>query len=165
LAVLLACIGYALAYALAPLLLVLPHELGHGLAALACGARGVNVVVGAEPRRLGLRLGPLDIRVRELNPPRWLMYGTARWDNDDFSRGQSVFCAAAGPLTTLVLVLAYSVSGAATSGVIRWMFWFLFFGGVSSFLATALPIRYGRFFGPYAGRVSDGQRIREVLSS
>ena len=164
-AVLVAAAGYVLAYALTPLLLVLPHELGHGLAALVCGARPVSVVVGAEPRRIGLHAGALDIRLRPLNRFRWLWYGTARWDGSDASRAQQVLCAAAGPLTTLVIVLAYSAAGTATAGVFRWSFGFLALGGAWTFLTTALPIRYGRLFGPYAGRTSDGYQIREILTS
>jgi Zn-dependent protease len=145
-----------------PLLLVLPHELGHALAALAFGVRPVDVYVGAEPR-FRLSLGALHVHVRPLNGWRWMWYGTVDAEGSVPSRWRRASILAAGPLTTVLLVLAYSAAAAAAGGLLGWFFWFLAFGGVWEFAVTALPIRYGRLFGPYAGRVSDGYRIREAL--
>ena len=95
---------------------------------------------------------------------RWLWYGFARWDWDEPSRRQRVICAAAGPLTTLVLTLVYGFLGATTGRFLGVLFIFLALGGAWTFVVTALPLRYGRFFGPYAGRTSDGYSIREALT-
>jgi hypothetical protein len=62
-----------------------------------------------------------------------------------------------------MLVAAYAAAGTETDGFLRWFCWFLALGGAWTFAVTALPIKYGRFFGPYAGRVSDGYRIRDAL--
>jgi hypothetical protein len=70
---------------------------------------------------------------------------------------------AGGPLTTLGLTISYAVLAAATQGFGRSFFWFLAISAAWTFLVTAVPIRYGRFFGPYEGRVSDGYRIREAF--
>lgn len=163
-AVLIAVAAYAAAWALAPLVLVLPHELGHAVVALARGAPRVDIVVGGEPRRLRLELGRLSVRMRLLNPPKWLWYGIFRCDLQG-SRWSRAAVSAAGPLTTLALTAAYAVLGAATDGFLRWLFWFLAVGGAWAFFVTVVPMRYGRFFGPYEGRVSDGYRIREALTA
>ena len=155
-------LAYFAAAVFVPLLLVLPHELGHALVALAFGVRPVDVYVGAEPRR-DLSLGALRMHVRALNGWRWLWYGTVQAEGEVASRRRRAAILAAGPLTTLLLVVAYSAAGTATGGFLRWFWWFLALGGVWAFAVTALPIRYGRFFGPYAGRASDGYRIREAL--
>jgi hypothetical protein len=161
--VLVAIAACAAAYALAPVLLVLPHELGHAIVARLCGARRADVVVGAEPRRIGFELGHIAVRMRLLSHPKWLWYGTARWQLESDSRWISAAVSAAGPLTTLALTIAYAVLGTATGDFGRWFFWFLAISGAWTFMATAAPIRYGRFFGPYEGRFSDGYRIREAL--
>ena len=62
-----------------------------------------------------------------------------------------------------MLVAAYAAAGTETDGFLRWFCWLLALGGAWTFAVTALPIKYGRFFGPYAGRVSDGYRIRDAL--
>jgi hypothetical protein len=164
-AFLVAAAAYAVAWALVPLLLVLPHELAHALAALAGGARRVDIVVGGEPRRLGFSLPRLSVRMRLLNSPKWVWYGIFRSELERASRWSRIAVAAAGPLTTLALVILYAAFGSATGGFFRWFFFFLAFGGAWAFLVTAAPIRYGRFFGPYEGRVSDGYRIRETLTA
>jgi hypothetical protein len=164
-AALVALAACAAAYALVPLLLVLPHELGHAIVALIFGARRVDVEVGAEPRRIRLELGRLSLRMRPLSRPSWLWYGTFRSDLDDVSRWVAAAVSVAGPLTTLVLTVAYAVLGTATGSFGRWFFWFLAVSGAWTFLVTATPIRYGRFFGPYEGRVSDGYHVREALSA
>jgi hypothetical protein len=143
---------------------VLPHELGHAAAALALARREVDVYVGAEPRRFEVSLGRLSLHIRPFNTWRWMWYGTVEAEAEGTARWQRAAILAAGPLTTLALVLGYSAAGNATSGFLRWFFWFLAIGGLWTFVVTALPIRYGRFFGPYAGRVSDGYRIRRALS-
>ena len=163
--VLVAVAGYAAAWALLPLFLVLPHELGHALVALVGGAHRADVVVGGEPRRLGFDLGRLSVRMRLLNSLKWLWYGTTRSDLEGASRWNRAAVSAAGPLITLVLTILYAALGTATGGLLRWFFWFLAVAGAWTFLVTAVPIRYGRLFGPYAGRVSDGYRIRETLTA
>ena len=146
-----------------PLLLVLPHELGHALVALAFGGRS-DVLVGGEPRRLNLGLGRLSIHVRPLNGWHWLWYGTAPSDIPRPTRLRVVLVAAAGPIVTLALLVGYASAALSTDGFVRSFFWVLAYAAAWTFLVTALPIRYGRFFGPYAGRDSDGTRIRRALA-
>lgn len=164
-AVLVAVAACAAAYVLVPVLLVLPHELGHAIAARVCGGGRVNVEVGAEPRRIGFEVGQVSVRMRLLSRPRWLWYGTFRYDLDDDSRWIRAAVSAAGPLTTLALTISYAALGAATEAFGRWFFWFLAVGGAWTFLVTAAPIRYGRFFGPYEGRFSDGYHVRQALGA
>jgi hypothetical protein len=153
----------AAAYTLVPILLVLPHELGHAIAARIFGAEHVEVEVGAEPRRIGFEVGRVAVRMRPLSHPKWLWYGTFQADMDGTARLKRIVVLAAGPLATLALTIAYAALGATTNGFARWFFWFLAVSGAWTFLVTAAPIRYGRFFGPYEGSISDGYRIREVL--
>lgn len=150
-AVLVAVAACAAAYALVPVLLVLPHELGHAIVARAFGARRVEVEVGAEPRRIGFEVGGLSLRMRLLSHPRWLWYGTFHGDLDGASRWRRVVVLAGGPLTSLALTISYAALGAITNAFGRWFFWFLAISGAWTFLVTAAPIRYGRFFGPCEG--------------
>jgi len=146
-----------------PLLLVLPHELGHALTALAFGGSS-DVVVGGEPRRFNLQLGRLSVRVRPLNGWSWMWYGMAPSEIPRATRLRVVLAAAAGPFVTLALLACYAAAAQLTAGFLRWFFWVLTYAAAWTFLVTALPIRYGRFFGPYAGRDSDGSRIRRALA-
>jgi hypothetical protein len=163
--ILVAVAAYAAAWALVPVLLVLPHELAHALVALQSGARRVDIVVGGEPRRLGFSLSRLSVRMRLLNPPKWLWYGIFRCKLEGASRWSRAAVSAAGPLATLALATVYAALGTSTGGFFRWFFFFLAVAGAWTFLVTAAPIRYGRFFGPYEGRVSDGYKIRETLTA
>jgi hypothetical protein len=63
---LLALLGCWAAAAATPTLLVLQHELGHALVALAFDGRS-DVAVGREPRPLGFRTGRLAVGIRPLN--------------------------------------------------------------------------------------------------
>jgi hypothetical protein len=95
----------------------------------------------------------------------WARYGIFRCELEGASRWSRAAVSAAGPLTTLALTILYVSFGAATGGFLRWFFLFLAFAGPWTFLVTVAPIRYGRFFGPYEGRVSDGYRIRDTLTA
>jgi hypothetical protein len=130
--------GYLIASALVPLLLVLPHELGHALVALLCGSREARVEIGAPTRRVRVRPGRLQLAVRPVSG----------W---------------AGPAALLACSLVYGALGSAEGGVARAALLFLSASGAYTFVVTALPLRYGRFFGPYAGSTSDGRRIVDLL--
>jgi Peptidase family M50 len=160
---LLALLGCWAATGATPTLLVLPHELGHAFVALAFGGRS-DVAVGREPRPLGFRLGRLSVRIRPLNGWRWMWYGTAPSELPNATTPQVALVAAAGPLVTLLLAGAYVFAAVATGGFLRGLFAFLAAGGAWTFVVTALPMRYGRNFGPYAGRESDGYRVRRALA-
>jgi len=146
-----------------PTQLVLPHELGHALVALVFGGRS-DVVVGREPRPLGFRLGRLSVRIRPLSGWRWMWYGTAPSEVPHATAAQVALVAAAGPLVTLTLAGVYAFAAVATGGFLRSFFAFVAAGAAWTFAVTALPMRYGRFFGPYAGRESDGSRVRRTLA-
>ena len=156
---LLALLGCWAATAATPTLLVLPHELGHALVASAFGGRN-DVSVGREPRPLGFRLGRLSVRIRRLNGWRRMWYGTAPSELPNATTPQVALVAGAGPLVPG----AYVFAAVATGGFLRGFFAFLAAGGAWTFVVTALPMRYGRFFGPYAGRESDGYRVRRALA-
>jgi hypothetical protein len=157
-------LAYAAAFACIPLLLVLPHELGHAFSAVALGAKDAHVVVGGEPRPLRVRLGRLTVEARPFNTPRWVWYGTARGTSwgEDVSHRALIVMLACGPLVSLGVGLAYGWVGGQLHGFLRAFFWFLAAGGLWTFVVTALPIRYGRFFGPFAGHTSDGRKILEL---
>jgi hypothetical protein len=157
---LLALLGCWVARAATP---TLPHEPGHALVALAFGGRS-DVAVGREPRPLGLRLGRLTVRIRPLNGWRRMWYGTAPSEVPHATTAQVALVAAAGPLVTLTLAVTYAFAAAAIGGFLRWFFVFLAAGAASTFVVTALPMRYGRSFEPYAGRESDGYRVRRALA-
>jgi membrane-associated protease RseP (regulator of RpoE activity) len=154
--------GYLIASALVPLLLVLPHELGHALVALLCGSREARVEIGAPTHRVRVRIGRLQLEMRPVSAWRWAWYGRAFSDVGDRAHAR-IAVLAAGPAASLACSLVYGALGSAEGGVARAALLFLSASGAYTFVVTALPLRYGRFFGPYAGSTSDGRRIVDLL--
>jgi hypothetical protein len=156
--------AWVLLYATAPLLLVLPHELGHALTALAVGAPHAEVNVGLEPRPIRLRVGRLALQMRLLNRPRYAWFGFVQTDLPGAGRGARIAVAAAGPIVSLLLVAAWTAASLSMKGSFLGLYFaVLGLAAFISFLATAIPLRYGRLFGPYDGHMSDGYRIRTLL--
>jgi hypothetical protein len=141
--------------------LTLLHELGHAMTALALGVRRVIVSVGRPPRR-ALSLGRLELRIRLLNRPRWSWFGTIE-ASDDLSRPKAIAVLAAGPLVTGAVLATLFVAAALVPWPPVLLVWAVAAAVAWELLVTAIPIRYPRWFGPYAGRVSDGYRISRLL--
>jgi hypothetical protein len=130
----------------APLMLV--HELGHALAALAVTDGEVRIGMRSTPS--GLMVGECTYEPAGLRHPR-----------------AEALIAAAGPLVSLLsaLVLAFGSlkSGAGTpdGGIVAQV---LMVGAVTAFLefaVSALPVRYGAGLG---GGDSDGRAIWRILT-
>jgi hypothetical protein len=157
-----AVVAYGLATWLLPTPLTLLHELGHALPALRFVRGSVVVIVGRQPAR-PVRLGRLELRVRPLNSPRWGWFGHVEADEETSSRAQAAVVVLGGPVVT-ALVLAVLLVAAT---IVPWPPSLLLWGAALTvawqLLVTAVPMRYPRWFGPYAGRVSDGYRIVRLL--
>jgi hypothetical protein len=160
-------IGWAMAAYAATWILGVPltllHELGHALTALALGVRRVTVHVGRPPAR-SWALGPLELRLRLVNRPRWAWYGTID-ASGEVSTGRAVAATAAGPLVTAVVLAGLLVAAALVPWPPVLVVWVLAAAVAWQLFVTAVPMRYPRWFGPYAGRVSDGYRIVRLLRS
>jgi hypothetical protein len=145
--------------------LTLLHELGHALTALALGARRVTVNVGRPPAR-AVALGRLELRIRLLNRPRWAWFGTIDTpEGDEVSRARAIAVLAAGPIVSTVVLSALLVTAALVPWPPVLVVWVVAAAVAWQLLVTALPMRYPSWFGPYAGRVSDGYRIARLVRS
>jgi hypothetical protein len=143
--------------------LTLLHELGHAVTgALLTGAR-VTVNQGGQPSLLRFSVWRLDFRLRPLVGFHTAWYGTYGYEAADVSRLRRVLVIAAGPAVSLLAWLTLSSLAQGMSYPPSWFVWAAAFGAALQFLVTAVPIRYGRFFGPYRDMASDGRRLLELL--
>ena len=143
-------------------LVTLLHELGHAVAAaLAVGGR-VTVVQGPPRARLTFSVWRLDLRLHGPTAPHQGMVGWAMWGPHP-ARWRHALAMAAGPLVS-GLCAASCLLGAEHAGSLwRTALELLAAASVLQTLSSALPVRYGRWFGQYAGQASDGLRIRRLL--
>lgn len=143
-------------------LLTFLHELGHALAAaLLIGGR-VTVVQGPSPARVSVPLWRLDLRLHGPVRPHQVWVGWAVWGAHPDHRRHAL-ALAAGPFTSglsagLCIAGAIELSGLAGLALVL-----LAVGSALQMLSSGLPVRYGRYFGTYAGKASDGLRIRRLL--
>lgn len=157
-----AILAYGLVAWVLPAPLALSHELGHALPALALSRQRVTVYVGRPPGR-SASLGRLELRIRLLNHPRWGWFGHVEGDSDTLTRGQAVVVVAGGPFVSLLVLAALLLGAASVSWPAAILIWGPALAVAWQVLVTAVPMRYPRWFGPYAGRVSDGYRIVSLL--
>lgn len=139
------------------------HELGHAVAAaLAVGGR-VTVVQGPAPARLTVSVWRLDLRLHGPIGPHQGMIGWAMWGPHQ-SRWRHAVAMAAGPLVSGLCAAGCLLAAANTSA--PWHLAFDLLAGASALqtLSSGLPVRYGRWFGAYAGQASDGLRIRRLIA-
>ena len=141
-------------------LLTLWHELGHALVPLWAGRSPVRIRLGTgrlgctvQFGRLGLRIAPVPLGFGwcEWTPP-----ADRAWAMAAHLLGPCASAAAAGGLWLLArgaagLVHELALAGAAIA-FMQCMF-------------TAVPMRYPRWFGPYAGQPSDGLRAWTLATS
>lgn len=143
-------------------LLTLVHELGHGIAAaLVVGGR-VTIVQGNAPFRVAFSIWRLDVRLHGPVAPHRGMVGWALWGAHP-SRRRQVLATAAGPVTSLGSTLACLGGAAETGSTPRLFLLYLALASTLQTLSSALPVRYGRWFGQFAGEASDGLRVRRLL--
>jgi hypothetical protein len=122
----------------------------------------VTVVQGGRPSLIRFSFGRLEFQLRPLVGFRTAWYGFFAHD-ETVSRGKRVVITAAGPAVSLLAFLTLSTLAGGLSYPASWFVGSLSIFAAVQFLVTALPLRYGRFFGPYAGLVSDGRRILDAL--
>jgi hypothetical protein len=160
---LVALAAYAAGYLVGGPLLTLLHELGHAVPAALLTGRRVMVNQGARPSLLRFSLWRLDFRLRPLVGFRTAWFGFYESEAEDVSRAKRAVIAGAGPATSLLAFFALSLLAASLPYPASWFVWSAGIGALIQFLVTALPLRYGRVFGPYSGRISDGRRIVELV--
>jgi hypothetical protein len=122
----------------------------------------VTVVQGGEPSRVRFSIWRLDFRLRPVIGFRSAWFGYARSEAET-TPARRVVILAAGPIVSLLACVLLSVLARSVSFPASWFVWAGAWGAGWQFVATAAPIRYGRMFGPYSGRKSDGRRILELL--
>jgi hypothetical protein len=160
---LVALAAYAAGYFVGGPLLTLLHELGHALPAALLARSRVTVNQGARPSLLRFSLWRLDFRLRPLVGFRTAWFGFCESEAADVSRAKRIVISAAGPATSLLAFVMLSVLAGSLSYPASWFVWSAAVGAATQFLVTAIPLRYGRLFGPYSGRISDGRRIVELV--
>jgi hypothetical protein len=145
--------------------LTLAHELGHALAALVLTDRHVIVRQGRQPPMLTVGVGRLELRLRPFNLSPWYAwFGTVETTGASaVSARAGAAIAAAGPPVSLLLAIALgAIADASPSRLSPFLFAAAWAQGYA-FLVTAIPMRYGRLFGPYRGKLSDGLRVWQLL--
>lgn len=143
--------------------LTLVHELGHAVAAaLAVGGR-VTVVQGPAPARLRVRVWRLDLRLRGPVAPHRVMVGWAVWGPHPAAWRHAV-ATAAGPAASALSTAACAFGALETRGLLHLFLVFVGLAAALQTLSSGLPVRYGRWFGSYAGEASDGLRLRRILA-
>ena len=145
--------------------LTLLHELGHGVAAVLLTSGRVTVAQGHDPPLLRFGLGRLDVRLRPVTGPRFAFYGYYEYGEDGSSRRRSIAIIAAGPVVSLLAAAGASAIAVPVTGIGAWLAWVVVVMAMNQFLVTAIPMRYGRLFGPYAGWESDGLAVLQLLRS
>jgi hypothetical protein len=159
-----AVLAYGLVTWILPVPLTLLHELGHALPMVVLTRDRVIVRVGHQPAR-PVVAGSLDLRVRWLNSPRWSWFGYVEGEGDEPSRARRIAILAGGPLVSALVLAALVVLAAFVPWPATILVWVPALAVAWQFFVTAVPMRYPRWFGPYAGRVSDGYRILRLLRS
>jgi hypothetical protein len=158
-----AVLAYGLITWILPVPLTLLHELGHALPMLVLTPDRVVVRVGHQPAR-PVVAGALELRVRWLNSPRWAWFGYVEGEGgDDPSRARRIAILAGGPLVSALVLAALLMLAAFVPWPATILVWLPALAVAWQLFVTAVPMRYPRWFGPYAGRVSDGYRIVRLL--
>ena len=122
-----------------------------------------TVVYGGDPPLLCFGLGRLVFRVRPLAILRSPFYGYVDYDEEHVSRLRNILIVAAGPAVSLLTAAALAGVASLADGFGARLAWVGFWVATIQLLLTAAPIRYGRFFGPYAGDESDGLGILRLV--
>ncbi len=143
-------------------LVTLLHELGHAVAAaLAVGGR-VTVVQGPAPSRLTVSIWRLDLRLHGPIAPHRGMIGWALWGPHP-ARWRHALAMVAGPLVSGLCAAGCLLGAGDVPALWRSALDLLAVASTLQMLSSGLPLRYGRWFGSYAGQASDGLRIRRLL--
>ena len=143
-------------------LVTLLHELGHAVAAaLVVGGR-VTIVQGPAPARLVFSVWRFDFRLHGPIAPHQGMVGWAMWGPHPKAARHAI-AIAAGPLVSGLCAAACLFGAADVSSLWRTALDLLAGLSTLQMLSSGLPVRYGRWFGSYAGEASDGLRIRRLL--
>jgi hypothetical protein len=129
---------------------------------LAFSRGRVIVRVGRQPAR-SVSIARLELRVRWLNNPRWGWFGFVEGEGEEPSRGRRLAILAGGPLVSAIVLGALVAAAAVVAWPASILVWVPVLAVAWQLFVTAVPMRYPRWFGPYAGRVSDGYRILRVL--
>lgn len=142
-------------------LVVLLHELGHAIAALALASGPVTIKMGDWRREHPLfvrRVGRLTLQWYRL--PGWSGRCSADDIGDASVVGRIVFYLG-GPLVSLLTAIAaYLVMFNLESGGFLWaVFQTIGNFALATLLLTIVPMRYPAWWGPYAGSRSDGANI------
>jgi hypothetical protein len=142
---------------------VLPHELGHALAALGLGAPAARVEVGSPRGRIRGRIGRLRFAISPISSTRWLWFGVTTIELEGGTPGRRAVGLATGPLVSAILAIVFGYLGSVSGTFLAAASYTLAVSHASTFAQTALPIRYGKWFSPYAGMSSDGMKILELV--
>jgi hypothetical protein len=155
--------AYATGYLVGGPPLTLLHELGHAVTAALLTRSRVTVSQGLQPSPFRFSVWRLDFRLRPLVGFRSAWFGFYEYDANGIPPARRAVIAAAGPATSLLAFVGLSLLARSLSYPASWFVWSAAIGAAVQLLVTALPMQYGRLFGPYNGRNSDGRRIAEHM--
>ncbi len=140
------------------------HELGHAMTALMLTRGDVRIWVGTGKKQPRWSLGRLHLSLT-YRPGFTGFYRFA----GSVSRSARAAIQAAGPLTSLAAAAAVLGAGNLLGTAGHWLGESIIvvfaYAAIGQFLATAIPWRYPRGWGEYAGQASDGLRLLHTLRS
>ena len=140
--------------------LTLWHELGHGLLPLAAGRAPVAIRLGAGKATFTVRIGRLRLGIA----PVPLGVGWCDW-TPPAKRATAVVTYLLGPCASGAAALGMWLLARVSAGFMHEL---AVAGAAIAFMQcmfTAVPMRYPRWFGPYAGQPSDGLRAWTLATS
>lgn len=136
------------------------HELGHAIPALIFTKDKVKITLGSKDVIGVFSLGRLDIYIKKFNP----IAGFVHSNKSSLSKPALFLISFGGPaFSCITIILLIFIRNDALN---RYTFQALDFAVnycIISFIITAVPVIYPKFFGVYSGQPSDGYRMLMLL--
>ena len=143
------------------------HEIGHALPALILTKENVKLTLGKNNKKLiKTSFRRLDIEIKGLN----LFTGFVYWNESKLTKSQKILILAGGPIVSLVfgIMLLLISKNMENQLLLERIFLkeMINLAGnyqLVTFIATAIPIIYPKWWAGYGGHPSDGYQILRLM--
>ncbi|MFE4708676.1 hypothetical protein [Peribacillus simplex] len=132
---------FLLFYVLVIPIIVLMHEIGHGIGVVCISKSHVHVYLGSrnEGNKENLKLGRLHLHIY------WSYVGYAVWDGN-LDKRQKAIALAGGPFMSLLLGILFGIMVIVVPpGDLHSFLWGITIFNISQFVLTTIPITYPRW--------------------
>ncbi|MEG2290697.1 MAG: hypothetical protein RSA29_14835 [Clostridium sp.] len=140
------------------------HEVGHAIPAIIFSKDIVNISLGVDRGNTikSLVIGKLTISLRTLNP----FIGIVTWSDINISKNQKALITIGGPILSLVIsIILFALTKKIQSELLKSILTFSAFCNFIQFIMTIIPIKYPKYYGAYAGHLSDGSKLISLLKN